>query len=164
MGDTVNFIITDVTFSVTTTATAVTSSTTDAETQTNPAKISQVRHFTNAAVVTDDIIASMNVDHDYSYVKPTPMRKRRSLSFARKTDVTFLNLPHIKLPKTVAHVVLMSDLWIIVSQCGKCAISNPGWVKVELSMLGIHVLLVRTSSVLIHMIGVHILSVKLAYW
>ena len=163
MGDAVNFDITDVTFSVTSTATAVTSSTTDAETQTNPVKISQVRHFTNAAVVTDDIIAPMNVDHDYSYMKPTPMRKRRSLSFARKTDVTFLHLPHIKLPKTVAHVVLMSDLLVIFSQGGKCAISNPGWVKIELSLLGINVLSVRTSSVLIHMIGVHLLSVQAVY-
>ena len=30
--------------------------------------IFQVRHFVNAAVVKDDIIAPMNVDHDY-YVK-----------------------------------------------------------------------------------------------
>ena len=148
MGDAVNFDITDVTFSVTSTATAVTSSTTDVETQTNPVKISQVRHFTNAAVVTDDIIiAPMKVDHDYPYVKPTLMRKRRNLSFARKTDVTFLHLPHIKLPKTVAHVVLMSDLLVIFSQGGKCAISNPGWVKIELSLLGIHVLSVRIGSI-----------------
>ena len=108
MGDAVNFVVTDVTFSVTSTAIVVTLLTTDAETQTNPVTISQVRHFTNTALVTDDIIAPMKVDHDYSYVKPTPMRKRRSLSFARKTYVTFLHLPHIKLPKTVAHVVLMS--------------------------------------------------------
>ena len=54
MGDAVNFDITDVTFSVTSTATAVTSSTSDAETQTNPEKISQVRHFTNAAVVSHE--------------------------------------------------------------------------------------------------------------
>ena len=43
--------------------------TTDAETQIDPVTIFQVRHFANAAVVTDDIIAPMNVDHDYSYVK-----------------------------------------------------------------------------------------------
>ena len=30
---------------------------------------SQMRHFANAAIVTYDIIAPMNVDHDYSYVK-----------------------------------------------------------------------------------------------
>ena len=69
MGDAFNLDITDVTFSAITATTAVTPSTTDAETQINPVTISQVRHFANAAVVTDDIIAPMNVDHDYSYVK-----------------------------------------------------------------------------------------------
>ena len=68
-GDAVNFDITDVTFSAITATTAVTPSTTDAEMQINPVMIFQVRHFANAAVVTDDIIAPMNVDHDYSYVK-----------------------------------------------------------------------------------------------
>ena len=68
-GDAVNLDITDVTFSATTATTAVTPSTTDAETQFDQVTISQVRHFVNAAVVTDDIIAPMNVDHDYSYVK-----------------------------------------------------------------------------------------------
>ena len=69
MGDAVNLDITNVTFNAITATTAVTPSTTDAETQINPVTISQVRHFTNAAVVTDDIIAPMNVDHDYSYAK-----------------------------------------------------------------------------------------------
>ena len=39
---------------------------TDAEMQIDPVTILQVRHFANAAVVTDDIIAPMNVDQDYS--------------------------------------------------------------------------------------------------
>ena len=68
-GDAVNPDITDVTFSATTATTAVTPLTTCAETQINPVTIFQVRFFANAAVVTDDIIAPMNVDHDYSYVK-----------------------------------------------------------------------------------------------
>ena len=67
--DAVNLDITDVTFSAITATTAVTPSTTDAEMQIDPVTIFQVRHFANAAVVTDDIIAPMNVDHDYSYVK-----------------------------------------------------------------------------------------------
>ena len=103
-GDAVNLDITDVTFSATTPATAVTPLTTDAETQTDPV----TRHFVKAAVVTDDIIAPMNVDHDYSYVNLPKdsvrtktlvrmMRMRRRLSFVRKTYVTFLHLPHIKL-------------------------------------------------------------------
>ena len=50
-------------------APAMTPSTTDAETQTDPVTVSQVRHFKDVAVVTDDIIAPMNVDHDHSYVK-----------------------------------------------------------------------------------------------
>ena len=53
-GDAVNFDIADVTFIATTATTAVTPSTTDAETQTDPVTVSQVRHFANAAVVTDD--------------------------------------------------------------------------------------------------------------
>ena len=68
-GDAVNLYITDVTFSAITATTAVAPHTTDAETQIDLVTIFQVRHFTNAAVVTDDIIAPMNVDHDYSYVK-----------------------------------------------------------------------------------------------
>ena len=68
-GDAVNLYITDVTFSAITSTTAVTPPTTDAEMQINLVTIFQVRHFVNAAVVTDDIIAPMNVDHDYSYVK-----------------------------------------------------------------------------------------------
>ena len=68
-GDSVNLYITDVTFSAITATTAVAQHTTDAETQIDPVTIFQVRHFANAAVVTDDIIAPMNVDHDYSYVK-----------------------------------------------------------------------------------------------
>ena len=86
--------------------------------------IPQVRHLANAAVVTDDIIAPTKVDHEASirfsenrdigaddahYVitatkprmteaAPTPTRKRRSWSFVRKTDVTFLHLPHTKQP------------------------------------------------------------------
>ena len=68
-GDVVNLYITDVTFSAITATTAVTPPTTDADMQINPVTIFQVRHFANAAVVTDDIIAPMNVDHDYSYVK-----------------------------------------------------------------------------------------------
>ena len=68
-GDAVNIDITDVTFSANTAISAVTPSTTDAEMQIDPVMISQVQHFANAAVVTDDIIAPMNVDHDYSYVK-----------------------------------------------------------------------------------------------
>ena len=67
-GDAVNLYITDVTFSVITATTAVTPPTTDAEMQIDPVTIFQVQHL-NAAVVTDDIIAPMNVDHDYSYVK-----------------------------------------------------------------------------------------------
>ena len=69
MGDAVNLYITYVTFSTITATTAVTPPTTDAEIQINPVMIYQVRHFANAAVVTDDIIAPMNVDHDYFYVK-----------------------------------------------------------------------------------------------
>ena len=68
-GDAVNLYITDVTFSAITATTAVAPHTTDAEMQIDPVTIFQVRHFANAAVVTDDIIAPMNVDHDYSYVK-----------------------------------------------------------------------------------------------
>ena len=68
-GDVVNLYITDVTFSAITATTAVALHTTDAEMQIDPVMIFQVRHFANAAVVTDDIIAPMNVDHDYSYVK-----------------------------------------------------------------------------------------------
>ena len=49
--------------------TAVAPHTTDAEMQIDPVTIFEVRHFANAAVVTDDIIAPMNVDHDYSYMK-----------------------------------------------------------------------------------------------
>ena len=64
-GDAVNFYITG----VTTATTAVAPHRTDAEMQIDPVTIFQVRHFANAAVVTDDIIAPMNVDHDYSYVK-----------------------------------------------------------------------------------------------
>ena len=71
-GDAVNLYITDVTFSAITSTTAVTPPTTDAEMQIDPVKIFQVQHFANAAVVTDDIIAPMNVDHDYSYVKLPP--------------------------------------------------------------------------------------------
>ena len=48
---------------------AVTPSITDAEIQIDPVTIFQVRHFANVAIVTDDIIAPMTVDHDYSYVK-----------------------------------------------------------------------------------------------
>ena len=66
--DAVNTDITDVTFSANTAISAVTPSTTDAETQVDPVMISQVQHFANA-VVTEDIIAPVNVDHDYSYVK-----------------------------------------------------------------------------------------------
>ena len=69
MGDAVNLYITDVTFSAITATTAVTPPTTDAEMQFDPVTIVQVRHFANAAVVTDDINAPMNVDHDCSYVK-----------------------------------------------------------------------------------------------
>ena len=61
-GDAVNLDITDVTFSAITVTTAVTPSTTDAEMQIDPVAIFQVRHFANAAVVMDDIIAPMNVD------------------------------------------------------------------------------------------------------
>ena len=61
-GDAINLYITDAT-------TAVAPHTTDAEMQIDPVTIFQVRHFANAAVVIDDIIAPMNVDHDYSYVK-----------------------------------------------------------------------------------------------
>ena len=68
-GDAVNLDITDVTFSAINATTAVTPSTTDAEMQINPVTIFQVRHFGDAAVVTDDIIEPMNVDHDYSYGK-----------------------------------------------------------------------------------------------
>ena len=68
-GDAINLDITDVTFSAITATTAVTPSTTDVEMQIDPVAIFQVRHFANAAVVTDDIIALMNVDHDYSHVK-----------------------------------------------------------------------------------------------
>ena len=68
-GDAVNLYITDVTFSAITATTAVSPHTTDAEMQIDPVTIFQVRHFANAAVVTDDIIAPMNVDHDYSYAK-----------------------------------------------------------------------------------------------
>ena len=74
----------DVTFSATTAATAVTPSTTDAEMQTDPVTTSEVRHFTNAAVVTDDIIAPMNVDHDYSYVK-LPSDSLRTLAQMMQT-------------------------------------------------------------------------------
>ena len=68
-GDAVNLYITDVTFSAITATTAVTPHTTDAGMQIDPVMIFQVRHFANAAVVTDDIITPMNVDYDYSYVK-----------------------------------------------------------------------------------------------
>ena len=68
-GDAVNLYITDVTFSDITATTAVAPHTTEAEMQIDPVTIFQVRHFAIAAVVTDDIIAPMNVDHDYSYVK-----------------------------------------------------------------------------------------------
>ena len=68
-GDAVNLYITDVTFNAITATTAVAPHTTDAEMQIDPVMTFQVRHFANAAVVTDDIIAPMNVDHDYSYVK-----------------------------------------------------------------------------------------------
>ena len=68
-GDAVNVYITDVTFSAITATTAVAPHTTDAEMQIGPVTIFEVRHFVNAAVVTNDIIAPMNVDHDYSYVK-----------------------------------------------------------------------------------------------
>ena len=64
-GDAVNLYITDVTFSAITATTAVAPHITDAEMQIDPVTIFQVRHFANAAVVTDDIIAPMNVDHDY---------------------------------------------------------------------------------------------------
>ena len=87
MGDAINLDITDVTFSATTPATAVTPSTTDAETQTDPVTISQVRNFTNAAVVTDDIIAPMNVDHDYSYVN-LPSDSARAKTLARMMQIT----------------------------------------------------------------------------
>ena len=68
MSDAINLYIMDVTFSAITATTAVTPPTTDAEMQIDPVTIFQVRHIANAAVVTDDIIAPMNVDHDY-YVK-----------------------------------------------------------------------------------------------
>ena len=68
-GDAVNLYITDVTFSAVTATTAVAPHTTDAEMQIDPVTIFQVRPFANVAVATDDIIAPMNVDHDYSYVK-----------------------------------------------------------------------------------------------
>ena len=87
MGDAINLDITDVTFSATTAATAVTPSTTDTETQTDPVTISQVRNFTNAAVVTDDIIAPMNVDHDYSYVN-LPSDSARAKTLARMMQIT----------------------------------------------------------------------------
>ena len=64
-GDAINLYITDVTFSAITVTTAVAPH----EMQIDPVTIFQVRHFANAAVVMDDIIAPMNVDHDYSYVK-----------------------------------------------------------------------------------------------
>ena len=73
-GDAVNLDNTDVTFSATTPATAVTPLTTDAETQTDPV----TRYFANAAVVMDDIIAPMNIDHDYSYVNlPTDSVRKK---------------------------------------------------------------------------------------
>ena len=56
-GDAVNLYITDVTFSAITATTAVAPHTTDAEMQIDPVTIFQVRHFANAAVVMDDIIA-----------------------------------------------------------------------------------------------------------
>ena len=68
-GDAVNIYITDVTFSAITATTAVAPHTTDDEMQIDPVTIFQVRHFAKAAVVTDDIIAPMNGDHVYSYVK-----------------------------------------------------------------------------------------------
>ena len=36
-------------------------------------------------------------------------------------------------------------------------------MKGELNLLGVHVLSVRTISVLIHLIGVHLLSVQVVY-
>ena len=79
-GYAVNLYITDVTFSATAT-TAVIPSTTDAEMQIDPVMIYQVRHFTNAAVVMDDIIAPMNIDHDYSYVKlPSDSMRTKTLA------------------------------------------------------------------------------------
>ena len=36
-------------------------------------------------------------------------------------------------------------------------------MKGELNLLGVHVLSVRTSSVLIHLIGVHLLSAQVVY-
>ena len=68
-GDAVNLYTTDVMVSAITASTAVTPHTTDAKMQIYPVTIFQVQHFTNAAVVTDDIIVPMNVDHYYSYVK-----------------------------------------------------------------------------------------------
>ena len=68
-GDAVNLYITDVTVSAITASTSVTPHTTDAKMQIDPVTIFQVQHFANAAAVTDDIIAPMNVDHGYSYVK-----------------------------------------------------------------------------------------------
>ena len=62
-GDAVNLYNTDVTFSAITATTAVAPHTTDAEMQIDPVTIFQVRHFAN------NIIAPMNVDHDYSYAK-----------------------------------------------------------------------------------------------
>ena len=58
-GDAVNLYITDVTFSAITATTAVTP--TDAKMQIDPVTIFQVRHFANAAVVTDDIIAPISL-------------------------------------------------------------------------------------------------------
>ena len=66
-GDAVNLYITDVTFSAITATTAVTPPITDAEMQIDPVTIFQVQHFANAAVVTDDIIGPMNVDHDIRF-------------------------------------------------------------------------------------------------
>ena len=79
-GDAVNLYITDVTFSAITATTAVALHTTDAEMQIDPVTIFQVRHFANAAVVTDDIIAPMNVDHDYSLCEA-------SIRFSENKDI-----------------------------------------------------------------------------
>ena len=79
-GDAVNLYITDVTFSAITATTAVAPHTTDAEMQIDPVTIFQVRHFANAAVVTDDIIAPMNVDHDYTLCEA-------SIRFSENKDI-----------------------------------------------------------------------------
>ena len=81
--------ITDVTLSATTATTAVTPLT-DAETQIDAVTISQVQHFANAAVVTDDIIAPRNIDHDYSYVKlPSDSMRTKTLAQMVHTNAAF---------------------------------------------------------------------------